>query len=184
MKNLVVHIIAKWMLQTYRLKSDQDVEVSLLTMEPFQLSISIPSWPEMADLMETSLKLGDESETAKVTEILRTKISALQSGQVASKYTAVLSKFGPLITPNPKVEKISFTGGLHWETILMTAGKYFQDNEGVADLTSACKVFSPDLPYRFYNSLYYLELASIGQDFSIKAVLCCMLGALVALERS
>jgi hypothetical protein len=143
-KTLVVHFTAKRALERHCLRiKDQDVNVSLFSVDRSALAIPAGSWSTMKDMMRELLSSDPSDDTATATkalEILEGKI--LQPRQDNPKQNNLLANFKLIIEDQP----ILLPGGMHCETVLATIGKYFESilkgdgSDDNVNLTTICKV--------------------------------------------
>jgi hypothetical protein len=160
-KTLVVHFTAKRALERYSFRiKDQDVNISLFSVDRSSLAIPAGSWSAMNNMMRALYSDPSSNDTATATkalEILERKVLKTRQGSSPGKYDNLCAKFKLIINNTP----ILFPGGMHCETVLATLGKYFEpslggdESDDKANLTSICKVILLSLAYWFYlNTLH------------------------------
>jgi hypothetical protein len=145
-KTFVIHGRAKRALERRVATKDQEVNISLFTVERSSLSIPAGSWPKMQDILRASFVSDPSSTSASDTDTAATKaIKILQDKiQTPPKYCSaksrkLLANFKGIIQETP----IHFHGGMHCETVLATLSKHFElslKEDVNASLTSTCKV--------------------------------------------
>jgi hypothetical protein len=147
-KTFVIHLTAKRVLEKYAFATkDQEVDITLFTVDRSSLCIPAGSWQKMEDILRASFLShpsstpGDTDAATKATETLRKKIHSPPSN-CGAKSRVLLANFGNIVQGN----RVVFNGGMHCETVLATLKKFHElsitAENGNAKFISTCKVLS------------------------------------------
>ena len=186
LKTLVVHFTAKRALerQCFRLKN-QDVTISLFSVDRTSLCISAGSWSAMKNTIKelftsgpTSTSTDDTATPTKAIAILETELKKLEFN---SKHVGLIQDFKRLT----KGEEIRLNCGLHCEAVLETVSKYVLGSDNLDDkakLTSTCKVFLLFNCFLGLSEHLSLVATSVRYDFCVQTMLSSVLGAIEDIE--
>ena len=192
-RTLVVHFTAKRTLEKHCLRlKDEDVNVSLFSVERSALAIPAGSWSTMKDMMRalfssnpSSTSTNDTALATKALEILEAKVLKAVTGQDNSKHGKLLANFKLIIEGN---ESILLPGGMHCETVLATLCKYFEsvfgrdESDDKANLISICKVLLLFTCLLVLSEHLSLETTSVRYDICIQTMLSSVLETIGHIE--